>query len=212
MSDRPGTVRSVLRAAAAALVVVTVAACAAPPQKEMDQAEGAIATARATGAAQYAAVEFAAAEAALVRSHEAAGQRDFRQALNHALDARERAQTAAREAAATMAIARGLAERTLTASELALATAQQRLGAAVAVPPVAGRRHAGQAAALKALQQAVAGATAQLQEARSALQAQRFDAATRLATPVAGEIQAAVRTFDEAMAAVVPARAGRRGR
>lgn len=212
MSDRPGTVSSVLRAATAALVLATFAACAAPPQKEMDQAEGAIATARATGAAQYAAAEFAAAEAALVRSHEAAEQRDYRQALNHALDARERAQTAAREAADTMAIARGLAERAITASELALATAQQRLGAAVAVPPPATRRNGGQAAALKPLQEAVAAATAQLQEARSQLQAQRFDAAMRTATPVASRIQAATRTFEEAIAAPPTPRSGRRAR
>ncbi len=212
MSDRPGTVRSVLHAATAALVVATIAACAAPPQKEMDQAEGALATARAAGAAQYAAVEFAAAEAALVRSHDAARQRDYRQSLNHALDARERAQTSAREAAATMAMARGLAERAITASELALATAQQRLGAAVAVPPVTGRRSAGHAAALTALQQAVAAATAQLQEARSQLQAQRFDAAMQTATPVAAQIQAATLTFEEALATAAASRPARRAR
>ena len=106
----------------------------------MDQAEGAIATARAAGAAQYAAAEFAAAETALRRSQEAAGQRDYRQALNHALDARERAQTSAREAADKKALARGLAERAITSAELALALAQQRLGAAVASAPAAGRR------------------------------------------------------------------------
>lgn len=212
MSDRPGTVGSVLRAATAAFVVATVAACAAPPQKEMDQAEGAIATARATGAAQYAASEFAAAETALARSHEAAGQRDYRQALNHALDARERAQTAAREAADKMAIARGLAERALTSAELALASAMQRVGAAVATPPAAGRRNAAQAAALKTLQQAVATATARLQEARSQLETQRFDEAMRTATPVTTQIRAATRTFEEALTAPVASRPGRRGR
>ena len=76
MSDRPGTVRAVLRAACAALVLAALSGCGAPPQKEMDQAEGAIAAARAAGAAQYAAVEFAAAETALKRSHEAAAQPD----------------------------------------------------------------------------------------------------------------------------------------
>jgi hypothetical protein len=212
MSDRPGTVRPVLRAACAAFVLATFAACAAPPQKEMDQAEGAIATARAAGAAQYAAAEFAAAETALARSHEAAGQRDYRQALNHALDARERAQTAAREAADKKAIARGRAERAITAAELALATAQQRLGPAAPTPAVGGRRITAPPAALKALQQAFATGTSGLQEARSQLQAQRFDEAMTAATPVATDIQAAVRAFDEAVAASATTRPARRGR
>ena len=57
----------------------------------MQQAQGAIDAARAAGADQYAREEFTAAEDALKRSHEAVAQRDYRQALNTALDARERA-------------------------------------------------------------------------------------------------------------------------
>lgn len=166
----------------------------------MDQAEGAIASARAAGAAQYAAGEFSAAEAALTRSREAVDQRDYRQALNHALDARERAQTAAREAADKKAVARGQAERAITAAELALATAQQRLGAAVASGPPPTRRSTPQAATFRALQTAVASAGATLQEARSHLEAQRFDEAERVATPLAEHVQAATRAFEEAQA------------
>ena len=77
---------------------VTGAACGDPPDKEMQQAQGAIDAARAAGADQYARDEFTAAEDALKRAHEAVDQRDYRQALNNALDARERAQTAAKEA------------------------------------------------------------------------------------------------------------------
>jgi hypothetical protein len=211
MSDRPGTVRSVLRAACASLIVLTLAGCAAPPQKEMDQAEGAIASARAAGAAQYAATEFAAAETALQRSHEAVGQRDYRQALNQALDARERAQNAAREAADKKAIARGRAERAITSAELALALAQQRLGAAVAAP-TSGRRPVTQGPAFQALQQAIAAATRGVQEARSRMQAQRFDEALETATPVAAQIQAATRAFDDAQTAGTPPRPARRSR
>ncbi len=213
MSDRPGPARRLLRAHLAALFVFCVAGCAAPPQKEMDQAEGAIATARAAGAAQYAADEFAAAETALRRSHEAAGQRDYRQALNHALDARERAQVAARDAADRKALARGLAERAITSAELALALAQQRLGAAVAAPPPgSGRRPVTQGAPFKALQQAVAAAGRGVQEARSHMQAQRFDEAVTVATPVATEIQAATRAYDEALVAAPAGRGARRPR
>jgi hypothetical protein len=212
MSDRPGTVRPVLCAACAVLVTLTLAGCAAPPQKEMDQAEGAIATARAAGAAQYAAAEFAAAETALSRSQEAAAQRDYRQALNHALDARERAQTSAREAADKKALARGLAERAITSAELALALAQQRLGAAVASAPVNGRKAPAQGAAFKTLQLAVAAAGVGVQEARSQMQAQRFDDALKTAAPLAEQIQAATRAYDEMLAAGPASRPARRGR
>jgi hypothetical protein len=212
MSDRPGTVRPVLRAACAALVLAALSGCAAPPQKEMDQAEGAIATARAAGAVQYAATEFAAAEAALKRSHEAVAQRDYRQSLNYALDARERAQTAAREAADKKAVARGRAERAITAGELALATAQQRLGAEVARPFPASRRTIPHVAAFQSLQAAAASADEALQEARSHLQEQRFDEAQATATPVQAQILAATREFDAAKAAPPPPRAARRNR
>ena len=212
MSDRPGTARPVLRAACAALVLAALAGCAAPPQKEMDQAEGAIATARAAGAAQYAAAEFAAAEAALQRSHDAAAQRDYRQSLNHALDARERAQTAAREAADKKAVARGLAERAITSAELALAMAQQRLGAEVATPVPTSRRTAPHVAAFQALQAGAASANEALQEARSQLQEQRFDDARTTATPLQAQILAAIREFDATKVGVPPARGARRPR
>src|SRR5258705_9402740 len=83
----------------AVLAAVAGAACGDPPDKEMQQAQGAIDAARAAGADQDARDEFAAAEYALKRSHEAVGQRDYRQALNTPLDARERAQGAAKETA-----------------------------------------------------------------------------------------------------------------
>ncbi|WP_396624757.1 hypothetical protein [Luteitalea sp.] len=211
MFDRPRTGRPVLRALVPALVLAA-AACASPPQKEMDQAEGAIATARATGAPQYAAAEFTAAEDALRRSHEAVAQRDYRQALNQALDARERAQNAAREAADKKAVARGQAERAITEAELALATAQQRLGAAVAAGPATGRRAASALAGFKALQDVITAGETGLQEARSQLQAQRFADALATATPLTSQIRAATVAFDQERTAAPPARPGRRSR
>ncbi len=71
----------------AVLAAVAGAACGDPPDKEMQQAQGAIDAARAAGADQYAREEFTAAEDALKRSHDAVAQRDYRQALNDALDA-----------------------------------------------------------------------------------------------------------------------------
>jgi hypothetical protein len=105
-------------------------ACAEPPSKEMDQAQGAIDAARAAGAEQYAAGEFKAAVDALQRSHDAVAQSDYRLALNHALDARERAQNAAREAADTKAQVRGESERTMAEVGTLVAQASMRLQAA----------------------------------------------------------------------------------
>src|SRR5687768_10694125 len=70
-------------------LVALCTACAEPPSKEMNQAQGAIDAARAAGAEQFAAAEFTAAVDALRRSEEAVAARDFRLALNHAIDSRE---------------------------------------------------------------------------------------------------------------------------
>jgi hypothetical protein len=97
-----------------ALVVLAFAAgCAEPPNKEMDQAQGAIDAARAAGAEQYAADEYNGAVAALRQSTEAVAQNDYRLALNHALDSRERAQNAARRTADMKAQVRAEVERAL---------------------------------------------------------------------------------------------------
>src|SRR5438132_1223438 len=120
--------RFVLSMAVAA--AVTGAACGDPPDKEMQQAQGAIDAARAAGADQYAATEFTAAEDALKRSHDAVAQRDYRQALNTALDARERAQAAAKESVNKKAIARADATKALLDAVGALHEARARLKAA----------------------------------------------------------------------------------
>ena len=79
----------------------------------MDQAQGAIDAARAAGAAEYAGDELTAAVEALTHANEAVVAKDYRLALAHALDSRERAQNAAKMAVDGRARARGDAERTL---------------------------------------------------------------------------------------------------
>src|SRR3954447_244760 len=97
-----------------ALLLLLAAGCSEPPQKEIDQAQGAIDTARAAGADKYAVDEYTAATTALQKSHDAVDQRDYRQALSYALDARERAQDPARQPADGRARARGAVETALT--------------------------------------------------------------------------------------------------
>ena len=102
-------------------------ACTDPPEKEMHQAQGAIEAARAAGAPEYASEEFQAAEAALKRSTDAVAERDYRQALNYALDASERARAAAKAAAEARAAARSEAERLIASAGGALERARTAL-------------------------------------------------------------------------------------
>jgi hypothetical protein len=148
------------------LLALAVTACAEPPTKEMDQAQGAIDAAQAAGASEYAAQELLAARTSLEKSHDAAGQRDYRLALNYALDARERAQDAARQAADEKARARGAAEKALQAVELAFVESRE----------LARKARQAQLApsAISALTSASSAAGKALQEARARLEAQRY--------------------------------------
>jgi hypothetical protein len=102
-----------LRLAALLSVAVMAAACAEPPTKELSLAEGGIEAARATGAAEFAREDLAAAEATLARAHADVTAGDFRAALGHALDANTKAQAAAKAAAEGRVQARLAADDTL---------------------------------------------------------------------------------------------------
>lgn len=147
---------------AAVVTALSLASCGSPPDREMQQAEGAIEAARAVGAEQYARDEFAAAQDLLKRAAEAVAQRDYRLALNYALDSREQAQNAARLAADRKAIARVEADRATSALVAALAALQSRLKAAEA-GRIPARTLAGQ-------KNAVADGDRRLQEARAAME------------------------------------------
>jgi hypothetical protein len=116
----------------ALLAILVLAACGEPPDKEMHQAQGAIDAARAAGAETYAPDEYKAAVDALARAQDAVSQRDYRLALNNALDSRERAQNAAKVAADQKAAARSAAERLLADVTSAIAVTAARLQAAEA--------------------------------------------------------------------------------
>ena len=108
-------------------ITIVSVSCAEPPHKEMNQALGAIDAARAAGADKFAAAEFTAATDALKRSEDAAASGDYRQALSHAIDSRERAANAARMAVTGRADARGHAERAIAEVATLLARAQTQL-------------------------------------------------------------------------------------
>jgi hypothetical protein len=123
------------RLAALLGALVFCAACSEPPQKELDRAQGAIDAARAAGAERYATPEFSAATGALKEAHDAVAQRDYRLALTKALDASERGQQAARQAADGKARARGDVERTITSVTTSLQQLQTLIKAEAARLP-----------------------------------------------------------------------------
>jgi hypothetical protein len=175
-------------------------ACAEPPLKEMNQAQGAIDAAKAAGAQQYAAEELKAATDAMQRAEDAVGQRDYRLALNNALDSRERAQMAARNAADGKARARGRAEGRVAEVTTALAAATERLKAAEAarVPKAAS---APLAADIRAAQDA-------LQEAGTALGREDY----RKAADVLEGHTARLRAASDAIGKAASTRPGRPAR
>jgi hypothetical protein len=194
------------RAARAALVLllcVLAAGCGEPPSKEMHQAQGAIDAARAAGADVYARDEYAAATAALKQAEDAVAQRDYRLALNYALDSRERAQNAAREAATARAQARSTAERMLAEVTAALAAAGTRLDEAHE-KRIAVRLLAPPGETIASVRRAV-------QEAGTALGREDYLAAERALRDQAARVRTATAQIDQVLAAN-PSRPARRVR
>jgi hypothetical protein len=184
-----------LRALSFGLVaLVLTSACGAPPEKEMHQAQGAIDAARAAGAEEYATDEFTAAVDALKKAEDAVALRDFRLALNHALDSLERAQNAAKQAANQKAAVRSAAEHLLAEVTSAAATASDHLATA--------RAARAPKAELDALQAAITAARTALDQAGKALASQDYLDARRQLAGVTERLHAAL----QAVPANPPAR------
>jgi len=111
-------------------LLLTIGCGGEPPEKEMQQAQGALDAARAAGADKYATEEFQAATLALANARDAVTQRDYRLALDRALDSRERAQNAAKMAADSKAAARTEADRAINAAQTELNAVEAKLKAA----------------------------------------------------------------------------------
>jgi hypothetical protein len=179
--------------AIALALFLTVGCGGEPPEKEMQQAQGALDAAQAAGADKYASEEFTAAQQALTAARQAVDQRDYRLALDRAIDSRERAQNAAKMAADGKAAARVDADRALTAADAAIVAASAKLTAAEAakVP----------ARTVAAARKNVDTATSGVQEARAL-----FDKGDYLSVPektkaATASLSAALAPIDAAMAA-----------
>jgi hypothetical protein len=168
-------------------IVLSTLACASPPQQEIDQARGAIDAARAAGAERYAAIEFAAANEALKQANDAVTGRDYRLALNYALESREQAQNAARAAAETRAKLRGDLERSIAEARALVVQMLARVdGPSGAQIPRNVRRTAQQR--LKQLE-------GSLQKADAALKAEDYMEADRLLMGVKKQIESVAATL-----------------
>jgi hypothetical protein len=170
------------------LVAATSLACGNPPDKEMQQAQGALDAARFLGAEQYAREEFTAAQDALKHANEAVALRDYRLALNHALDSRERAQMAAKMAADGKAAARVNADRAISRTATTLDTLRARISAAEAsrTPP----------RGLAKARRVVADAQRKVQEARTVYEQGDYLTATSTAQAITEPILAATKELD----------------
>ena len=143
------------------------------PNKEIQQAQQAIDVARASEAERYATDEFTAAQDALTRSRAAVVARDYRQALNDALDARDRAQTASTSAVEKKAAAKTEVDRALRDAALAIVDARARLRTAETA-----RRPRAQ---LVAIRREITAAETRVQEARTLFEKGNYlDAGTLL--------------------------------
>ena len=178
------------RLAVLLLVVLASPACGTPPEKEYNQAVGAIEAARAAGAATYAPDELTSAEQSLARYADAVAERDYRQALSHALDARERATAAAAKAASDKANLRGEAERLIP-----ILAAEMARGRTVA----AGATRA-QADAAHTLREVITATERALQEARAALERDNVKAARDVLNGIQERLTQALAPFQAAAA------------
>jgi hypothetical protein len=175
----------------AGLVVGLLAvSCAAPPNKEIDRARTAISAARDAGAERFAAAEVAAADRELTLANQAVAARDYRLALNHALESVEQAELAAKSATEARTRLRRDGEQSITESTASIASISARLdGPRAAQIPRRTRQAARQA--LTELEKA-------LQEADAALRKEDFVAAESILTTVKQRLARVVASLPKA--------------
>jgi len=158
------------------LAALLTLSCAAPPEKEHQQAVQALAAARTPDAAAYAAEELTAAEVALAGYDRAVADRDYRQALSRALDAREKANAVAQVAGDRKAKARVQADSLLAECNAVLSSLRTRMtttGANRLTP-----------AQINRLRQATRTKPAQIRDAETMITQQDYKNAIASLTPI----------------------------
>ncbi len=175
------------------LLLLLASGCAEPPNKEMDQAQGAIDAAQAAGADRYATSEYAAATEALENANTAAATSDHRLALSYALESREHAQNAARNAADAKARVRVDVDHASTALAALIAEGRTLLDAAArgGVPP----------ARLEQAASDLTVAASHLQESGEAVETGDYLGASAALEGVRSQIDHAISSIEDALPA-----------
>ena len=175
------------------LLVLLASGCATPPNREMDQAQGAIDAAQAAGADRYATSEYSAATEALRNANIAVAASDHRLALSYALESREHAQNAARNAADAKARVRVEVDHAST--ELAALLAEGRTLLDTATHGGAPRARVEQTAS------DLAAAEARLQEAGEAVEMGDYLDASAMLEEVRLQVEHAITSIGDALPA-----------
>jgi len=167
------------RLVSAAALAVAAVSCFEPPTKERQQAEGALAAARVAEAGTYAEAALSTAEQAFARYDAAVADRDYKQALRLAIEARDGAYDAARRAGDEKAARRSQAEHLAREVEGLIGDVEVRATQTGLARASAERLKASARSAAKVLQ-----------EARSNLAAERYALVTSALTPVGEGLRA----------------------
>ena len=167
-----------------ACLLLCAAACSEPPQKEIDQAQAAVDAARTAGADRYAADEYNGAVETLQKARGSVDQRDYRQALSYAIDARQRASEASRSAVDAIAKLKTDAQRAFKTEDERVTHLESVLHEDEAAKTPAQQ--------LRTAREAVSAARASLQEPRRLLDAGRYEEAMLALTAAREQVDLAV--------------------
>jgi len=172
----------------AAIIASSIVACGGnPPDKELQQAEAAVDAARATSADRYAKEDFTASTDALKNAHAAVDARDYRLALNYALEAKDRADTAARDAADRKATARSNADRALHNAALWLVDIRAKLRTAQGHQP---------ARVVNPAKKVAADSERVVQEARAAFEREDYPKVLEMLAAPMARLRESIRSLD----------------
>ena len=176
------------RLVSVAIVASSIVACGGnPPDKELQQAEAAVDAARATSADRYAKEDFTASTDALKNAHAAVDARDYRLALNYALEAKDRADTAARDAADRKATARSNADRALHNAALWLVDIRAKLRTAQGHQP---------ARVVNPAKKVAADSERVVQEARAAFEREDYPKVLEMLAAPMARLRESIRSLD----------------
>jgi hypothetical protein len=181
------------RLVSAFVIASSIAACGGnPPDKEIQEAQTAVDGARGASADRYAKEDFSASTEALKNAHAAVDARDYRLALNYALESKERADTAARDATDRKTTARANADRALRNAALALVDVRGKLKSAQTAPR--------SLRVVNAAKSAAADGENHVQEARAAFDREDYPKVLEILAAPAARLREAIRELDGANA------------